>query len=1210
MKRRKRFGFWVFLWIWVGLESATWGLMDSELNYVPSSAPGTGSSLTPQHHNPPTHNLPPMNRQCHNFRASWMVPFTLLRHTCPEQHATRTHATMAKVPTVSPRPKIEEPSRILTPPLEMPVRDLPLTSGTHTQSSSKPPPTPPNDEIYVVKAIPRNQLPPQPKVDPPPIVDHLAGSPTVEEGDSSPEETKSNEVGKDPNNVVQEMDPLVGEKNLTKKGSGNPADDVTANNTEPDIPSFSEWAQKALEEEEKKKEEKRKKVVEEKEKMKQQQQQNGKVSSSHHAPPPPSVMVPNKALKKNFASLDCGAKVVGANSESQGASNIISTSRDEYMLNTCTDSAWFVVELCESIKAFKVEIANFELYSSVPHEFRVWLGGNYPARDKDWVLFGQFQAKDERTVQTFTSQESVFGKYAKIEILSHHGSEHYCPISMFRIFGISEIELIGRDDDDDDDDDDDHQQNIHQPPTEAALELEKEPPKKKDIVSFIKEKVDETIERVVGVFRTSDQFQKMDVALNESSLIGNSFVFEVHCPGCEEERYRDVYYLLATKYNMLKSSLQIPALRTSLMNWACRENGFEQIGGPKHDHGVCIGYQLMDFHRTLFGSSRTIALCNILLIDQGISKFAHSLVDSSASKNTQTLDLENAKSNWTGSDPGDQLSSVKDDQNSRGNAQAQAPIGDDGSLPLPPNRQNDFKGKPDETNRISPSDEQPDNAADRNKTEDIENAFVAASDGTPHGQTVIIEKGAKNGEDRMNGNPIKNERSKQTESEQLSANDAHVSKTAHAQSINSQQQKESVWQKLTNKIKTLERNVTLSSGYLEELSVRYKKQIEDLQFLVRQSSDALAQTNGAAAEDRAQLLHLQTIVKELTLTLENLTTQVETVGIWGLGFHLIFLIVEIVVGFIIYSCILRGSSRRRPSVSSEKRDNDAVHFAIPFHKSESTAIDDDNRRCQDPQANRHLRVENDPAVHRGRRRKSLDFNLPNGNLSKKQRKRMQRRLNKVSSASRVQDLILNGVNDDDDDDDREDALPNVYYTFQPGDRKLYRSSDRFQLGGDSDSSPETSRESRSQRFRVKKVAPDIPLPSLPAIQVRNMFGALDNSVHDDPTPVKQRSLQYQQHYVERAPRNGHLVLLTESEYENEDEQRLLVNGRSHRSRLKGSSTPVQYRSKSTSPLRIGQTAKQKALFKNFDPDKADWISNKKSEYQIQAPPPNAVLVLR
>lgn len=505
--------------------------------------------------------------------------------------------------------------------------------------------------------------------------------------------------------------------------------------------------------------------------------------------------------------------------------NQITPYRDEYMLNTCTDSAWFVVELCESIKAFKVEIANFELYSSVPHEFRVWLGGAYPARDKDWVLFGQFEAKDERTIQTFTSQESVFGKYAKIEILSHHGSEHYCPISLFRIYGISEIELIGRDDDDDDDDDDDeHQQNIHhhQPPPEVTTESEKEPPKKKDIVSFIKEKVDETIERVVGVFRTSDQFQKMDVALNGSSLIGNSFAFEVHCPGCEEERYRDVYYLLATKYNMLKRSLQIPALKNSLMNWACRENGFEQIGAPKPDHDVCISYQLMDFHRTLFGSSRTIALCNILLINQGSFKFAHSLDDPSRPKDTQTLDPQNAKSNWTGSDQGDQLSSAKDDQNSGGNEQAQGSISEDDSA-VPTNRQNDFiRGTRGETNGNNPGDKQ-DNAPTRNKTDDLENAFEHDSNRVSHPEKKVnAGKSVKDEEERVT-DQAKNEDSTQSESDEKLANnqaakvdpielkdppkvvhvspiaDAHVSKGA--QSMNSQQQKESVWQKLTNKIK-------------------------------------------------------------------------------------------------------------------------------------------------------------------------------------------------------------------------------------------------------------------------------------------------------------------------------------------------------------------------------------------------------------------------
>ena len=34
---------------------------------------------------------------------------------------------------------------------------------------------------------------------------------------------------------------------------------------------------------------------------------------------------------------------------------------------------------------------------------------------------------------------------------------------------------------------------------------------------------------------------------------------------------------------------------------------------------------------------------------------------------------------------------------------------------------------------------------------------------------------------------------------------------------------------------------------------------------------------------------------------------------------------------------------------------------------------------------------------------------------------------------------------------------------------------------------------------------------------------------------------------------------------------------------------IHHRSKSTSPQRVGEAAKQKTLFKKFNPDKAEWI---------------------
>lgn len=63
---------------------------------------------------------------------------------------------------------------------------------------------------------------------------------------------------------------------------------------------------------------------------------------------------------------------------------------DEYMLNPCKTKNWFVVELCETIQPQYLEIANYELYSSVPKEFVVYASENYPNRN-DWSLLGMLR---------------------------------------------------------------------------------------------------------------------------------------------------------------------------------------------------------------------------------------------------------------------------------------------------------------------------------------------------------------------------------------------------------------------------------------------------------------------------------------------------------------------------------------------------------------------------------------------------------------------------------------------------------------------------------------------------------------------------------------------------------------------------------------------------------------------------------------------------
>ena len=49
-----------------------------------------------------------------------------------------------------------------------------------------------------------------------------------------------------------------------------------------------------------------------------------------------------------------------------------------------------------------------------------------------WENLGTFRARQLRDLQSFTVKDGPFTKYVKIEILSHYGSEHYCPLTLLR----------------------------------------------------------------------------------------------------------------------------------------------------------------------------------------------------------------------------------------------------------------------------------------------------------------------------------------------------------------------------------------------------------------------------------------------------------------------------------------------------------------------------------------------------------------------------------------------------------------------------------------------------------------------------------------------------------------------------------------------------------------------------------------------------------
>ncbi|XP_010783590.1 SUN domain-containing ossification factor isoform X3 [Notothenia coriiceps] len=217
-------------------------------------------------------------------------------------------------------------------------------------------------------------------------------------------------------NTSQHNEPQAGQGNVARE----PDPPVPRKE---DIPTFDEW----------------KKQVMEVEKEKSQSLHTSSSGSPH------PVKKVQKNFKNNYASVECGAKILSSNNEAKSTSAILMENMDLYMLNPCSNKIWFVIELCEPIQVKQLDIANFELFSSTPKDFLVSISDRYPTNK--WVKLGTFHARDERIVQSFPLDEQLYAKYVKmfikyikVELLSHFGSEHFCPLSLIRVFGTSMVE--------------------------------------------------------------------------------------------------------------------------------------------------------------------------------------------------------------------------------------------------------------------------------------------------------------------------------------------------------------------------------------------------------------------------------------------------------------------------------------------------------------------------------------------------------------------------------------------------------------------------------------------------------------------------------------------------------------------------------------------------------------------------------------------------
>ncbi|KAL1896455.1 hypothetical protein Cpir12675_002792 [Ceratocystis pirilliformis] len=151
-----------------------------------------------------------------------------------------------------------------------------------------------------------------------------------------------------------------------------------------------------------------------------------------------------KTCKERFsyASFDSGATVLKTTPGAKNAKAILRENKDSYLLLECAIKNKFVIiELSDDILVDTVVIANFEFFSSMVRRFQVSASDRFPVKSEKWVDLGSFEARNSRDIQAFLVENPrIYARYIRIEVLSHYGTEYYCPISLVRIHGTTMIE--------------------------------------------------------------------------------------------------------------------------------------------------------------------------------------------------------------------------------------------------------------------------------------------------------------------------------------------------------------------------------------------------------------------------------------------------------------------------------------------------------------------------------------------------------------------------------------------------------------------------------------------------------------------------------------------------------------------------------------------------------------------------------------------------
>ncbi|XP_073827011.1 uncharacterized protein isoform X2 [Musca autumnalis] len=328
----------------------------------------------------------------------------------------------------------------------------------------------------------------------------------------------------------------------TSTSTETTASQVNLTTEEVPMPVFSEWAQKQMEEAEKQ-------AMEQEHTFNNSAQRKNNTNGNGK---PASL----KIRAKNYASPDCGAKIIASSGDTSNAGAVLSSSKDEYMLSLCGKRIWFVVELCEAIQAQKIDFANFELYSSSPQNFTVAVSKRFPTRE--WSNVGRFVAEDKRAVQSFDLHPHLFGKFVRVDIHSHYSKEHFCTLSLFRVFGTSEFEAFETENHPNEDIDDFDDEDLQEPT---------KPNSEPNLFKSASDAVLSIVKKATELVGKPSNNQNQTFKTTPHSMVCRTPMYGLFsCAECPSSLVERINNALSCEFRQLNSLLSVPHIRRDLLS--------------------------------------------------------------------------------------------------------------------------------------------------------------------------------------------------------------------------------------------------------------------------------------------------------------------------------------------------------------------------------------------------------------------------------------------------------------------------------------------------------------------------------------------------------------------------------------------------------------------------------------------------------------------